>query len=531
MDRVQFLVHTVGMLGIEWAIAFISVTLAVAFGYFGHFYVTFIRAESADRNAKIIRQNAERDAEVLRRESEVKARDIVLKAREDMEAEMKLKQQESQLRQERLHHREENIDRKLQVLDKKEEQLEGQHLALQSLRDDIAAREAEIGELATEQKQRLSRIAALSPQQAREQLLDELRQEIDAEAGEMVRARQSEAKAEAEREARKIITVAIQRYAADQVNQVTTTTVQLPSEDMKGRIIGKEGRNIRSLESELGVDILIDDTPQVVVVSAFDPVRREVARQTLKLLVADGRIHPAQIEAAANQARAELGQTMWKAGEDAVSTLGLRGIADEVIRTLGKLMFRTSYAQNVLEHSVEVARFMGNLAGELRLDTALARRIGLLHDIGKAIDHERDGTHAHLGAELLKRHGEDSVVVNAVEAHHGEVEQHSPYAALLCAADAIAAARPGARAETTEIYLKRLHDLEELATRKRGVATAYAIQAGRELRVIVEPKEIDEARAHQLAREISQEIEASLTYPGQVKVTVVRETRCVETAR
>ena len=518
-------------MGVEWAIAFMSVTLAVAFGYFCHFYLIHIKAESATKNAKIIRANAERDAQVTLREAEIKARDTILKVREDFESEAKLLRQEIQLRQDRLHHREETIDRKLGGLEDRERQLDQRLVDIESLRSDIAARDAEINELVSEQRRQLSEIAGLTKEDAKRQFLAQLSEDLEAESNTLIRHRQEEARDRAEVEARKIITTAIQRYAADQVNQISTDTVHLPSEAMKGRIIGKEGRNIRSLEQELGVDILIDDTPEVVVVSAFDPMRREIAKQTLERLVADGRIHPAYIESTSRKVRSEMDETIWNAGDEAVAGLGLRGVSDEIIRILGRLKFRTSYAQNVLKHSIEVAHLMANMAGELHLDPALARRVGLLHDIGKAVDHEKEGTHALLGAELLKKNGEDPLVVNAVAAHHGEVEQQSLYATLICAADAITAARPGARAENTQIYIKRLHDLEAIANRQSGVINSYAIQAGRELRVIVEPEQLTEDQALQLARTISQAIEEQVTYPGEVKVTVVRETRCVEFAR
>lgn len=518
-------------MGVEWAIAFLSITLAVAFGYGFHWYLNYVKAESATRSAKIIRDNAEKDAAVLLREAEVEARNTVLQVREQFESEAKLKRQELQLRQDRLHHREEAIDRKLTSIERKEQGLDKRLLDIETLRDDIAARDREINELAREQKSRLTEIAGLTKEGAKRQLLSQLEEEIETEASDLIRRRQEEAQARAEVEARKIITTAIQRYAADQVNQVSTETVHLPSEAMKGRIIGKEGRNIRCLEQELGVDIIIDDTPEVVVVSAFDPMRREVAKQTLELLVADGRIHPAHIENTIRKVRSEIDETIWNAGEDAIHQLGLRGVDDTIVRTIGHLKFRTSYGQNVLQHSIEVAYLMANMAGELHLDAATAKRVGLFHDIGKAIDHEKEGTHALLGAELLKKHGENDLVVNAVAAHHGEVEQQSLYATLICAADAITAARPGARAENTQIYLKRLLDLETIANRIPGVVSSYAIQAGRELRVIVEPDEISEDQAMTLAREISREIEENITYPGEVKITVVRETRCVEFAR
>ena len=325
--------------------------------------------------------------------------------------------------------------------------------------------------------------------------------------------------------------MAIERYAADQVNEITTCTVHLPNDEMKGRIIGREGRNIRSLEAATGVNILIDDTPEVVVISGFDPLRREVARITLERLINDGRIHPGRIEEVVEKVQEEIDETIRQAGEAAIYELGLQGVAPELVRTIGKLKYRTSYSQNVLQHSIEMGHLMGNMASELGLNPIIARRIGLFHDIGKALTHEVEGSHAIIGADLIKRHGEEQLVVNAVAAHHHEVEQESAYAILATAADAMTAARPGARSETTEIYLKRLEELEEIANTYRGVEKSYAIQAGRELRVLVEPGKIDDNEALIMARNISRQIEDRMTYPGQIKVTVVRETRCVEFAR
>lgn len=465
------------------------------------------------------------------REAEIKARDLQIKAREEADAASRLQAQEVRILQERMHHREENMERKLARMSDREVELEEKLARQSSLNEDIAARETEVRELIREQRRNLSEISGLSPDGARRKLLNSLELEMESERADMVRRYQDEARAEAEGEARKIITGAIERYAAEQCHHVTTSTVSLPTEEMKGRIIGKEGRNIRCLESLLGVDIVIDDTPGVVLVSAFDPLRREIARQTLERLVTDGRIHPAHIESTISKVRSETAEIIRKAGGNALHELGLRRVPAEVIEFLGKLNFRTSYSQNVLRHSVEVAHLMAGMASELGLDIDTAKRIGLFHDIGKAFDHDQEGTHALLGAGLLRRHDIDPVIVNAVASHHGEVEARSLYDTLIRAADAIAASRPGARSETTQIYLKRLRDLEKIARSYPGVESCYAIQAGRELRVIVEPDELTEDEALQLARQISQEIESTLTYTGQVKVTIIRETRCVEFAR
>jgi ribonuclease Y len=374
-------------------------------------------------------------------------------------------------------------------------------------------------------------MAALSPDDAKRMLMQRMEEELRAEAGELIRRLQKDALATAEREARKIIASAVERYAADQINEMTTSAVTLPNDEMKGRIIGREGRNIRALEAATGVNILIDDTPEVVVVSSFDPLRREIAKQSLERLIVDGRIHPTRIEEIVTKVQSEVDDTIRKAGEEAVYELGLQAMDPEVVKTLGRLKYRHSYGQNVLKHSVEMANLMGMMASDLGLDPSIAKRVGLLHDIGKAMDHHVEGTHALIGADFLKRHGESPLVCNAVAAHHNEVEAESIYAVLTKAGDAITASRPGARTETTDIYLKRLEKLEDIANNFRGVEKCYAIQAGREIRVIVEPAKIDDNEAMQMARNISKQIEHDMEYPGQIKVTVVRETRCVEYAR
>lgn len=371
----------------------------------------------------------------------------------------------------------------------------------------------------------------MSQEEARKILMQQLETELKTEAGTLIRRCHEEARQTAEREARDIIITAIERYATDQINEVTTSTVALPNEDMKGRIIGREGRNIRALEAATGVNILIDDTPEVVVISGFDPLRREVARLSLEQLMTDGRIHPARIEEVVAKVKEEVDDTIRKAGEEALYGLGIQKVSPELVRTLGRLKFRHSFSQNVLQHSIEMANLMGLMAGELDLDQSIAKRVGIFHDIGKALDHQIEGGHAVIGADLLKRHGEAAVVYNAVAAHHAEVQAESPYAHLATAADAITAARPGARSETTEIYLKRLEKLEEIANSYRGVAKSYAMQAGREIRVMVEPSKIDDHEAIQMARNISKQVEQEVQYPGQIKVLVIRETRSIEYAR
>lgn len=500
-------------------------------GYAVHSVVARLKMAAAQRHASDLRANAEREAEVLVREARVQAKDEVLRAKEEFEKESWARRQDLRVMEERLSQREGMLDRKGEALDRKEQGIDQKISQLEQEQQTLEHQEAELGRLLAEERQKLQQVANLPPEEARRLLMQNLEEELRAEAAALIRRVQEEALETAEREARKIIVMAVERYAADQVNEMTTTAVALPNDDMKGRIIGREGRNIRALEAATGVNILIDDTPEVVVVSAFDPLRREVARQSLERLVADGRIHPTRIEEVVAKVQSEVDEMVRNAGEQAVYELGLPRVDPEVILLIGRLRFRHSYGQNVLQHSMEMAYLMGMMASELGLDAALAKRCGLLHDIGKAMDHEVEGGHALIGADFLRKHDELPVVVNAVAAHHNEVEPESPYAALVKAADAITAARPGARQEHTEIYLKRLEKLEEIAGHFRGVDKCYAIQAGREIRVLVEPTKIDDDEALQMARNISKQIESELQYPGQIKVTVVRETRCVEYAR
>jgi ribonuclease Y len=500
-------------------------------GYAIQAVVTRLRMASAQRHAADLRAHAEREAEVLLREARLQAKDEVLRAREGFEQEALARRQELRTMEERLGQREGMLDRKVDALDQKERLFDDKIHRLEQEQQTLDQKETELNQLLAEERRKLQQVANLPPEEARRLLMQNLEEELRAESAALIRRVQEEAQETAEREARKIIVMAIERYAADQVNEMTTSAVTLPNDDMKGRIIGREGRNIRALEAATGVNVLIDDTPEVVVVSAFDPLRREVARQALERLVADGRIHPTRIEEVVTKVQSEVEEMVRNAGEQAVYELGLPRVDPEVIHMLGRLRFRHSYGQNVLQHSLEMAYLMGMMASELGLDPALAKRCGLLHDIGKAMDHDQEGSHALLGAEFLRAHEELPVVVNAVAAHHNEVEPESPYAALVKAADAITAARPGARQEHTEIYLKRLEKLEEIAGHFRGVDKCYAIQAGREIRVLVEPSKIDDDEALQMARNISKQIEAELQYPGQIKVTVVRETRCVEYAK
>lgn len=503
----------------------------IVIGYGGHAVTARLKTVYAMRNARQVTEDARRESEALLREAKLQAKDELIKIREQFEVDSRERRQELMAYEERITQRETNLDRKLAMLDKKDEVLEAKLQAVEQKKLDLDHRAQELDGLFEEERNRLLAVSEMGRDEARHILMEKLEEDLRSETGGLIRRRHEEAEETAEREARRIITLAVERYAADQVNDITTSTVLLPNDEMKGRIIGKEGRNIRSLEAATGVNLLIDDTPEVVVISGFDPLRREIARMTLERLISDGRINPARIEEVVEKVQSEIDETTRKAGEDAVYELSLRSVAPEIVRTLGRLKYRHSYSQNVLQHSIEVGHLMGNMAGELGLDVQLARRIGLFHDIGKALDHQVEGGHAIIGADLLKRHGEDAVVCNAVAAHHHEVEGESIFVPLVIAADAMTASRPGARSETTDLYIQRLEKLETIANSFRGVVKSFAIQAGREIRVIVEPSKIDDHEAMQMARNISKQVEHELQYPGQIKVTVVRETRCVEYAR
>lgn len=509
----------------------LAALFGIVLGYAAHIVVSTVRLVAAQRDARQVREFARHDAEQLRREAKLNATAELIKIREKFEEETRDRRKEILALEERVTQREANLHSKLAMLDKKETLLDRKIEEAQARQDELDKRSGELDRLTGEEMSRLQEIANMSQSAARQELMNRLEQDLRCEAGAMIRRVQEETQAAAEREARRIITLAIERYAADQVNDITTSTVTLPNDEMKGRIIGKEGRNIRSLEAATGVNFMIDDTPETVVISGFDPLRREIARRSLERLIQDGRINPARIEEVVIKVQSEIDDAVREAGESAIYELGLRGVAPEIVLTLGRLKFRHSYSQNVLKHSIEVGHLMGLMAGEMGLDVPTARRIGLFHDIGKALDHQIEGSHAILGADILRRNGETALVCNAVAAHHREVEGDSPYAPLTTAADAMTASRPGARSETTEMYIQRLEKLEEIATSFRGVIKAFAIQAGREIRVIVEPSRIDDNEAMQMARNISKQIEQELQYPGQIKVTVLRETRCVEYAR
>ncbi|MBU3092241.1 ribonuclease Y [Clostridium sp. CF011] len=478
----------------------------------------------AEKEAKKIIDESVKDAESKKKEAILEAKEEVHRLRTDLEKESRERRNEVQRLERRNIQREESLDKKSDVLERKEENLNKKQQESEML-------EASVQDLYTKQRGELERLSGLTSDEAKQVLLDEIRKEIKHDAAIMIKEIETKAKEEADKKAREIITYAIQRCAADHVAETTVHVVSLPNDEMKGRIIGREGRNIRTLETLTGVDLIIDDTPEAVILSAFDPIRREVARIALEKLIVDGRIHPARIEEMVEKAKKEVDSDIKEEGEQATFETGMHGLHSEIIRLLGRLKYRTSYGQNVLKHSIEVSYLAGLMASELGIDPTLAKRCGLLHDIGKAVDHEVEGPHALIGSEIAKKHHESSIVVNAIAAHHGDVELESLEAILVQAADAISAARPGARRETLEAYIKRLEKLEEIANSYEGVEKSYAIQAGREVRIMIKPEIIDDAGAVEMARNLVKRIENELEYPGQIKVNVIRETRAIDYAK
>ena len=444
--------------------------------------------------------------------------------RSEMERENKERRSDLQRQERRLLQKEENLDRKIDSFEKKEE-----HLALKETK--LNESQAKVDELYQKQLGELERLSGLSTEDAKKELLLSVEEEVKHESAMMIKELEQQAKDEADRKAREIISLAIQRCAADHVAETTVSVVALPNDEMKGRIIGREGRNIRTLETLTGIDLIIDDTPEAVIISGFDPVRREVARIALEKLINDGRIHPSRIEEMVEKAQKEVEQRIKEAGEQAMFSVGVHGLHPEMVKLLGRLKYRTSYGQNVLNHSVEVAHLATIMASELGVDVNLAKRAGLLHDIGKAVDHEVEGSHVELGVEIAKKYRESDLVINAIAAHHGDTEPKSVEAVLISACDAVSAARPGARRETLESYLKRLTRLEEISESFDGVEKCYAVQAGREIRIMVKPEQVDDASAILLARDVAKKIEAEMEYPGQIKVVIIRETRAVDYAK
>jgi ribonuclease Y len=479
---------------------------------------------NADEKAREIIDEALKTAETKKREALLEAKEEALKAKNEFERETKERRAELQRYEKRVLTKEETLDRKTEALEKKEARLSVKEAELDKIKQ-------EVEEFHEKQLQELEKISGLTSEQAKEYLIKTVEEEVKHETALLIKEMESKAKEEADKKAKDYVVTAIQRCAADHVAETTISVVQLPNDEMKGRIIGREGRNIRTLETMTGVDLIIDDTPEAVILSAFDPIRREVARIALEKLIVDGRIHPARIEEMVEKAQKEVDVMIREAGEAATLEVGVHGIHPELIKLLGKMKFRTSYGQNALKHSIEVAILSGLLAGEIGVDVRLAKRAGLLHDIGKSIDHEVEGTHVQIGVDLCRKYKESPVVINAVEAHHGDVEFQSLIACIVQAADTISAARPGARRETLETYTNRLKQLEDITNGFKGVDKSFAIQAGREIRVMVVPEQISDADMVLLARDLSKKIEDELEYPGQIKVNVIRESRVTDYAK
>lgn len=484
----------------------------------------------AEEDARRIMDDARHRAETLVKEAQLEAKDVIFKLKSDFDQETKETRAEAKKKERWLIQKEENIDRKIEQAERRDGEIAKKEKALTDREEQIEKRDVEIKELIEEQKRQLEKISGLSSDQAKELLIRAMENEARYEGAKLIKRIEAEATEEAEKKAKRIISTAIQRFSGEFVSERTVSVVPLPGDEMKGRIIGREGRNIRALEAATGIDLIIDDTPEAVILSGFNPVRREVARLSLLRLISDGRIHPARIEDVVKKVSMEVDVTIKEAGEQAAFDLGVHGIHPDLIKHIGSLKYRTSYAQNVLQHSIEVGFLCGIMASELGLNAKLARRMGLLHDLGKAIDHEVEGPHALIGSKLAKKYGESPKVVHAIAAHHEDVPPSTVYAFLVQAADGLSGARPGARKELLENYVKRLEDLENIANSFRGVANSYAVQAGRELRVIVESDVIGDEEATLLSRDIVKKIEETLTFPGQIKVTVIRETRAVEFA-
>ena len=504
----------------------------IIFGFFLNRFLGNKRTQEAQKGASDIRELAKREAEHIRKEADLQAKDILIKMRQDFENQTKERRDEINNVEKRIIQREENLDKRVDLLEKKEKDLAVRLDALREGEAKLKEKSDELNKALTEEKTRLQAIANLSQDEARKILLHRIEEELLTEKANRVRQLNEEVRDASDKRAREIISTAIQRCASDHTAETTISVVPLPSDEMKGRIIGREGRNIRALEQATGVDIIIDDTPEAVTISGFDMIRREIARMALEQLIVDGRIHPGRIEEVVEKAKTELEKKMKEEGERAVMELGIHGMHPDLIKLVGRLRYRTSFGQNGLNHSIEVAKLMGIMAHQLGADVKNAKRAGLLHDIGKVVSSDvEEGTHAIVGARLARKHGEVEEVAYAVESHHGEVEMNTVLGVLVSAADAISAARPGARAESMETYIKRLENLEKISNSFKGVEKSYALQAGREIRIMVMPDKVNDDEAVVMARDIRKKIEEDMEYPGHIKVMVVRETRAIEYAK
>ncbi|MBI3302006.1 MAG: ribonuclease Y [Deltaproteobacteria bacterium] len=516
----------------------LCITLGVAVGAAGVGIVIFLRQRwrqqkvaSAEETAKLIREEAKKEGAALKKEAQIQAKDLVLQAKTESEKEVRERRREIQQNEKRLQSREEALEKRAEVLENREADLSRREQGLKSKEDAIQQKEQHYMRLVEETRKQLEQVAAMTRDEAKHMLMEQMVEDARHDAARRIMAIEEESREEAERRAKKVISVAIERLSGEFVTERTASVIHLPSDDMKGRIIGREGRNIRAIEAATGVDLVIDDTPEAVLISSHSPIRREIARVALERLISDGRIHPGRIEEVVKKAEQEVEEAVREAGQRAVLELGVHGLHPEILKLLGMLKYRYSYGQNVLMHSIETAYICGTMAAELGLNEKQARRAGLLHDIGKAVSHEIEGSHAIIGGEVARKYGESAKIVNAIAAHHEEVRAETVLAPLVDAADALSGARPGARREVLESYVRRLEALEDISNSFSGVEKSFAVQAGREVRIIVSPTSVSDGEALILAREVAKRIESEMTYPGQIKVTVIRETRATEFAR
>ncbi len=519
------------MVGIYIAIALVCLIVGAAIACVTTIFVQKKKAGNAQKEAIKVLEDAKNQAKNIKKEAELEAKEEAIKLKNESDKEAKERRIELQRQENRLFQKEEQLDRKEEVIDRKSQALDDARANLENKTKQLEQKERELESEKAKITKELERVAGLSKEDAKKQLVESIVDDARKEAGNIVRDIENTAREEGEKKARNIVTLAIQKCATDQTSEVTVTAVNLPNDEMKGRIIGREGRNIRAIENATGVDLIVDDTPEAVILSSFDPIRREVARLTLEKLITDGRIHPARVEDIVEKVKKDIEKTIKEAGENAIFEAGIFNLHPELVKILGRLKYRTSYGQNVLKHSLETSYIAGLLAGEVGADVLIAKRGGLLHDIGKALDFEMEGNHVDIGVDVAKKFKESPEVIHCIEAHHGGVEYKSLEAILVQVADAISSSRPGARRESLDAYIKRLEKLEEIANSFKGVAASYAIQAGREIRIAVKPEEINDSGMIILAKEIARKIESELEYPGTIKVNVIRETRASDTAQ
>ena len=507
------------------------VAVGLLIGFIIAFVINSLKVSRASKKAETMIANAKKEIEKAKRDAAIEQKEEAHKAKMDLDKEIRERKEELKESENRLLQREASIDKRDEMYQKREAALDEREEKLSERQNEIQNEKSKVEEIKKEQLELLEKISGFSKDKARELVMSQVRENMSKEIAEYIHERENEAKLQADKVAREYIVSSMQRYAADIANDQTVTVIDLPTDEMKGRIIGREGRNIRTIEAITGVDLIIDDTPEAVVISSFDPLRREIARVTLESLIKDGRIHPTRIEELYDKVCKDMKQKIIEYGQEATFEVGLTKFDPALIETIGKLHFRTSYGQNALQHSIEVAQLAGLIAGELGENVNLAKRAGLLHDIGKAIDHEIEGSHVDIGVDIAKKYKEDEVVINSIASHHGDTQANSVIATIVAIADALSASRPGARNDSLENYIKRLSQLEEVGNEIKGVDKTYAVQAGRELRVIVKPEEVDDLEAHKIAREVKEKIEATMKYPGTIKITVVRETRAQEEAK